>query len=948
LGAIIGKDGVEPLDLSNCEREPIHIPGSIQPHGVLIVADSSDLRVVYASSNLEDVLKIPVREMLGKQLKECLHPEVIEKIIRQDASGNILIEPLRSFHFSMSQELLFFEVRQSNDLIYIEVEPEVPDPGNESLPAIAQRMVSRLRSSGSLKELLAMAAVELRRLTGYDRVMSYMFAEDGHGIVVAEDADPALQPYLGLHYPASDIPTQARRLYLLQRIRVIADCAYAPVPILADGSLADSQGQVQPLDLTFCNLRSISPIHIEYLKNMDVSATLTLSLIVDDDLWGMLVCHHRTPRLPSPAVRSSCDLISQMTSFLIRARLELETIEEAKLASSRVEEISAHLYQQEGLCEALSGAEEHLLPLVGGAGALICFEAKSELIGSTPPLAEAFRLMNHLHGISGGKVFATNSVPELLPEFAHLKTTASGVMLMPILGSQENAILWFRPEIVETVNWGGDPRKPVEVDAATGRISPRKSFEIWKTEVVGRSAPWKSSDYRSANELRRTISDHLLARAEGSFSNLGLTDTLTLLPNRRRLQNELRLRADNGGVHQLAVILINLDRFKQVNEAFGHATGDQLLLQAARRLAKLVGPEILLARLGGDEFALLCSGATAAKSDEVAERVNNALASPFQLGGKPFRITASLGIASAAHGEQELLRAADTAMHFAKRTGRNKLVAFNKLLQDAAVKSLELQQDMYRALEAKEFRLVYQPIVDLANRTLHGFEALLRWHHPTKGMISPLDFIPLAEETGLILQIGKNVLEDAVRNTRRWTEAFGKPLKIHVNVAAPQLLGSGFVHDVKTILQEYALSPAALSIEVTESVLMRDAAVETLTAVKALGLEVSIDDFGTGYSSLAYLKKLPVDIVKIDRSFIHEIGRDPKSKEFLRALLSLTQTLDLTPIAEGVETVAQRDVLSDLGCALAQGYLFSRPLDPEATESLIFRSSIDGWRLPGS
>lgn len=941
------------MDLSNCEREPIHIPGSIQPHGALVVANDADLRIVFASANTQSILQAPAAGLLGRYLRDGLHPGIYDKLVHRDDQGHIVLNPLRAFHATIGDSLHFVEVRQLHNLVYIEIEPEYPQFNAESLPAITQRMVGHMRSATSLDQLLSLAATELRQLTGYDRVMSYRFAEDGHGVVVAEDAHPDLQPYLGLHYPASDIPAQARRLYLMQRIRVIADCDYTPVPILADPSLAESglagpDGQAPPLDLTFCNLRSISPIHIEYLKNMDVGATLTLSLIVDDELWGMMVCHHRTPRLPSPAIRSSCDLISQMTSFLVRARLEQDALEEAALSAARVEEIANHLYHQEGVCEALREAAGELLPLVGASGALVCFDGKTELIGKTPPLAGAVQMMNRLHGISGGKVFTHSCLSELLPEAKPFKAMASGVMLMPILGSQENAILWFRPELVETVSWGGDPDKAVEIDPTTGSISPRRSFAVWKTEVQGRSAPWRNNDSRAANELRRMISDHLLAKAEGTFSALGLIDTLTLLPNRRRLQNELRLRAEKSGIHQLAVILVNLDRFKQVNEAFGHAVGDQLLLQVTRRLAKLVTEDTVLARLGADEFALLCSGSAAAKADQVAEQINNALASPFQLGGKPFRITASLGIAHAAHGEQELLRAADTAMHFAKRSGRNKLVAFNKLLQDAAVKSLELQQDMYRAIEAKEFHPVYQPIFALEDGSLHGFEALLRWYHPSKGLIPPLDFIPLAEETGLIVQIGKKVLEDAVGTTRKWTESFGRPLRIHVNVAAPQLVGATFLQDVRNILDGASLSPSALSIEVTESVLMRDAAVETLASIKNLGLEVSIDDFGTGYSSLAYLQKLPVDVVKIDKTFIDEIASNTKSKEFLRVLLDLTRILDLKAIAEGVETAAQRDVLLALGCEFAQGYFFSRPLDTKAAEALIARcAQADGKLTQG-
>jgi diguanylate cyclase (GGDEF)-like protein len=858
----------------------------------------------------------------------------------------VVFEPFRSYQLTVRESPVYLEVRQFDDLLYIEIEPDLGKAEDESLPAVTQGIVSKLRAADSLPRLLNLAASELKKLTGYDRVMVYQFQEDGHGVVVAEEVHREMWPYLGLHYPASDIPNQARQLYMIQRIRVVSDSTDPGIPILGAAQLQIANKSPRPLDLTYCHLRSVSPIHLEYLRNLGVRATLTLSLIVDDRLWGMLVCHHRTVKLPSPSIRSSCDLISQLISFLIGARIELDLSEETKLAAWRVEKIATLLDHQGEICDALVKAGSHLLPLVGASGALISFEGKSELVGVTPSLKDSMQILSRLHPLSGGKVFSHGSIEALLPEFSRLKSDCSGILLMPMLGSPENAILWFRPEVVETVRWGGNPDKAAEIDPATGRTSPRKSFEAWKVKMDGRSAPWTPADLKAAGELRRAISDHLLAKAEGTISNLDVVDSLTLLPNRRRFQTELRLRAESSEGGDVSVILINIDRFKQVNEAFGHTVGDQLLLQVTRRLASIVNSNVLLARLGGDEFAVMCSGNAASRADEIAEEITNVLAAPFELGGKPFRITASLGIAHAGIGEKELLRAADTAMHFAKRNGRNRLASFNKLLHEAAVKSLEIQQDMYRAIEAQEFKIVYQPIVALRDRRLLGFEALLRWHHPSKGMIPPLDFIPLAEDTGLIVPIGKGVLREAVRKIRTWIERYGCPLKVHVNVASPQLVGGEFVRDVRAVLEEFALEPRSLSIEVTESVLMRDSAFDSLTTLKEMGLEVSIDDFGTGYSSLAYLQKLPVDIIKVDKTFIDDIVENEKSKQFLEAMLLLTKTLGLRSIAEGVETEAQRDALLELGCSQAQGYYFSRPLDVAAAERLIAACQSSDGRIP--
>jgi chemotaxis family two-component system sensor kinase Cph1 len=323
--ARINTGGKEYLsDLSNCDKEPIHTPGSIQPHGVLIVARHGDMRVVNASANTESAMGRPVSSILGKPLLDCLGPPAYEKIVRRNETGQVIAEPPRTICLpSNSGPGQYFTVHHYNDLIYLEIEREVEDAEAAHLPIKARTAIDVIRSAGSLNELLRTAARELRSLTGYDRVMVYRFDKDGHGHVVAEDLIDGLEPYLDLHYQDSDIPSQARRLYTLQRIRVLADANCTPVPVLSDSEMVSGGGTDPiPLDMTFCGLRSVSPVHMEYVRNMKVGATLTLSLLTDDRLWGLLVCHHRESRLPSPALRSSCDLISQIMSFLIRQYIE--------------------------------------------------------------------------------------------------------------------------------------------------------------------------------------------------------------------------------------------------------------------------------------------------------------------------------------------------------------------------------------------------------------------------------------------------------------------------------------------------------------------------------------------------------------------------------------------------------------------------------------------------
>jgi diguanylate cyclase (GGDEF)-like protein len=938
------ESGSHEVDLSNCEKEPIHTPGSIQPYGVLLVARQSDLRLVYASANAETVTKMPIRPMLGKPLRECLSPEILAEIIPCDSDGRLISDiPRTQASLIVDGTRLLFDVLQYQELIYLEIEPEILEPQTDRLPTRAQLLIDGLRSSSSLASLLNRAAQQLRGLSGYDRVMVYQFLKEGHGSVVAEDCADGMEPYVNLHYPASDIPAQARRLYLLQRIRVVADAQNVAVPVFKDAAMST---HLATLDMTYCNLRSVSPIHLEYLRNMGVRATLTLSLILDGQLWGMIVCHHREPKLPSPAMRSTCDMLSQIISFLIQQNLEIDAANEKHIREQAFEEISAEIERHDSIFDGLVAAQARVLEIVGAAGALLRLDGKMQCLGKTPAIEEADALMTKLQGLGRGKIVSSDCLSELLADEADIREDASGVLLLTTLHNPDEGILWFRPEVAATVMWGGNPAKAAELDATSGRLSPRKSFEIWKTCVKGRSLQWRIEDIQAAGNLTRTISTYRLTRAESAYSTSSLLDNLTTLPNRRHFQEKLRAWGERTDLRPAAVILINLDRFKLVNEAFGHKAGDDLLLQVARRLSPLMSENLLFARLGGDEFAALCVGLTRQEADGIAQSIGEALKVPFHVSGRPFHLTASVGVAHAAHGsEEELLRSADKAMHLAKQSGRNQSAVFDNLLHQTAIASLELEQDLYRALERKEFNLVYQPLVTLPEGELFGFEALLRWNHPTKGMIAPLNFISLAEETGLILPIGEWVLCEAILKIREWIEISGRPLTVHVNVAAQQLTPPSFVRVVGRLLREQGLPANSLSIEVTESVLMRDLAVDSLRELRAMGVRVSVDDFGTGYSSLAYLRKLPVDLVKIDKSFVQQIAVDDKSREFCAVILKLIQTLGLMAIAEGVETGEQGEVLSEMGCTRAQGYWYSRPLNIKAVAALLDQCKQTTWTI---
>jgi len=430
--------------------------------------------------------------------------------------------------------------------------------------------------------------------------------------------------------------------------------------------------------------------------------------------------------------------------------------------------------------------------------------------------------------------------------------------------------------------------------------------------------------------------------AEDQLRHAALHDALTGLPNRNLFMERLAraiLRTRERDDFQFAVLFLDLDRFKVVNDGLGHHVGDELLVAIARRIQRALREEDTVARFGGDEFAiLLVDIGDVGYARDVAERIQRAISSPVNLDGYEVFTSASIGIAlsSAAYGKPEyLLRNADMAMYRAKAAGMARVAVFDHAMHARALVRLQQETDLRRAVERGEFRLFYQPIVDLGSGRIEGLEALVRWQHPERGWIPPGDFIPMMEETGLIHALGRWVLEEACGKLFRWRN--GRRLSLNVNLSVRQFSQPDLVEHIASALQRTGADPRGLKLEVTESVIADDvdAAVATLARFKALGIETCMDDFGTGYSSLSALHRLPLDTLKIDRSFVGRIGTEPDATVLVRTILMLAHGLGLAVVAEGVETPEQLRLLRELGCEYAQGFLFSRAVPAEEAERLL-------------
>lgn len=484
--------------------------------------------------------------------------------------------------------------------------------------------------------------------------------------------------------------------------------------------------------------------------------------------------------------------------------------------------------------------------------------------------------------------------------------------------------------------------------------------EVWSGEVCNRakdgSLYWVQSTIvpflggSGKPEQYVAIRADITARkeAEADAHRMALHDELTGLPNRRlmtdRLTQAIADKARRPGFG--AVLLMDLDHFKEVNDTLGHATGDELLKQTALRLAGSVRQVDTVARLGGDEFVTILNDigpdfeSAMVNASHVGEEIRRALVEPYKLGSQHWDVTPSIGIVlfnSVDDSSEELIKRADIALYEAKDAGRNQLCFFNASLQEEAIHRALLMRDLRQALDNNELSLCYQPIVNEQKQVL-GFEALIRWHHPKHGPISPDMFIPLAEQTGLILPIGEWVLKTACSQQVEWAKSPQyEACTVAVNVSARQLNHAGFVDTIKSVIALTGVRADRLRIELTESMLQDnvDSTIAKMGALRQLGVRFSLDDFGTGYSSLSYLKRLPLDILKIDKSFVSDIFEDPSDAAIARTIIALAKSLDLSVVAEGVETGEQLEWLLEHGCKLFQGYLFSPPVHKDQIEGML-------------
>ncbi len=495
--------------LANCANEPIRSPGAIQPHGVLLTLCEPQLHIQQISANVETLLGQPAESLLGQPLEQLLGAadgqrirEVLQLQQLADAPALYLSRNGRRFEGLLHRH-------QGVLMLELEIQPDQPRPltwQNDDLG----RLLRRLQAARTLHELYAISVSEIQAMTGYDRVLIYRFEEEGHGQVIAEATRPEMEVFNGLFFPASDIPQQARELYRSNWLRIIPNADYQPVPLLPT-LRPDTQ---QPLDLSFATLRSVSPIHCQYMKNMGVLSSMSISLLKDDQLWGLISCGNRQPLLVPHELRIACQTIGQVLS------LQISAMEALDLSRQREEKVAALASLDQAMrdtCgsvfDGLTQAPQVLLDLTQAGGVAIIEDKQLHCFGQCPPRDEIRALHRWLQG-TGEAVFASNHLASVYPPAASYQQVASGVLAMSLPKPVDNGVLWFRPEVKENIHWSGNPQKPLDLENSDAglRLRPRTSFEIWKVEMAGISSKWSHGDRFAANDLRRSALEHDLAR----------------------------------------------------------------------------------------------------------------------------------------------------------------------------------------------------------------------------------------------------------------------------------------------------------------------------------------------------------------------------------------------------------------------------------------------------
>jgi chemotaxis family two-component system sensor kinase Cph1 len=900
----------------DCKNAPLHDIGTVKASGVLVAVHAKSQLIEYCSANSAELLGIEATTLLGRTGDEWLSDRWPGLQSLASLEGSLEwqqfpgSEPLVVIGHRWGEHQIFeFERAATSHLLWWTSQTRI-------------RFLQQLTSSRTAEQCRELLVSWIFEHSGYDRVMMYRFLPAWHGEVVEERYRPGVGGFLGLRFPATDIPPNARRLFTLNWQRTIVD-------VDAGTSLMLSRSEdAPPLDMTYATLRSAHPAHIQYLKNMGVQATLTLSLVVNGKLWGLIAAHHLSPRIISIEDRLAFEEMARLVSLHLTNLVGLtlqNTQSQMRQELSRLQGAMSTSPDNVKLALSLNlGTVRHTF---NAGGAWLRFEGEDAFAGLVPDTLALAPLRDFLELFPREEVSHYDVLPEVLHPHRALSANASGVLFIPL--SSADFIALLRPEVIQTVNWAGKPELDNVSVPAERPLTPRNSFALWSQLLRNTSEPWTDIEIEFAAKLRTDIQVFI---STARLEQIALHDPLTGLANRllfeRRLQQEVRNSMTRSSV--FAVYMIDLDKFKEVNDTFGHAAGDQVLRQVAARLTGMLRKEDTVARLGGDEFAILQTLRDKTAAVATAERIVQLVCQPCQFMGKDLvEIGASVGVSicpSDTVEESELLECADLALYQVKRSGKSAYSMYAPTMRVGESRSTNADM-VSQGLRDNEFGLKYQTIIDARSGKLRGLEAFLRWVQPGRPELAASEFMPLVEQKRLGPAVTEWVLDAVFRQYQQWLREGLPMVPIAINIGNVEFASQDLLGEIEKLGARYETGWHWLRLDIKEDALVEDVghAIRKLGKLRDAGVGVNLDNFGRGFVPLGSLTQLPFRGIKLD-GMLFEPGSD---RQYFNALFTIVQSIARVFSAQltvtKIETLEMREALANHNVDLLQGYALSRP-----------------------
>ena len=920
---------MQDLQYDDCKTMQLHRILEIQGYGALLAIDKNSEKICACSSNIQHFLGKAPDNILNHDWSEFLTSPMVMTLFQKNEEAEHTTS--RVITTELNGQLVHISNHSVDTHCIVEIEPQV----TIKTPFVFSNKISFLKNLNGCNTPEKSANLlmnTIARLVDFDRIMLYKFLPDWHGEVIAEQNKPGVPGFLGLRFPAGDIPENARKVYTQNWQRSIADINLQNCEVLL-------HEDVQQLNLTWSQLRAVHPVHLQYLRNIGAQASFSVSIICKGKLWGLIACHHTTPKILSIPQRQICEELARITSLHMNSVMEARLEQQRYFYRESMSEIRGAIHSQTKGYAAIGRKIAEIKALFRANGIWHHLGNRDYFSGQVPKESSIRALKRWTEQLNTNNILFTNTIPIELADHTDLVRDASGLLFIPL--NSADFIVLMRQEQIENVNWAGKLEENTSVQDEHPDLTPRSSFQSWAQQVRGHAEPWHMLDIETAQVFREELIEHL---EKTHLEEIAQTDPLTGLANRMMFKHKLddALHTSLESDSQFAVYMLDLDNFKPVNDTLGHAAGDELLIKVGARLRSLLRTRDTVARLGGDEFAIIQHQVRNHQDiDRVAARMIKELKRPFTIGNNKIEIGASIGIAicpTDAMSKAELIEAADIALYEMKKAGRDGFQHYHKSMRADKQYNENSRNLLTNAFDANEFQMVYQPIIDTSSGKLTAFEAFSQWTHPHQGTLSASEFIEQIEQHQLSSQWAQWGLDTLFQQYHHWKQLNVASVPINFIISAQQFLNLDLVDMCKDLAEKHDIDTSWLRLNLDEQTLFSEPR-RTFSKIRTLadmGILVNINHFGQSLTSLRQLAEIKINSLKIDASLLQEDVTKTIFDILLAMLKSISHAMDVPVVIAKLEQNEWVDRARELGIQEIQGYAISKPLQAEeATQRLL-------------